>query len=127
VRQDGCAVLAPPFFLDEVVDQDDLAGAHGVQARPGALVVLDLVTARGPVVAVRNGAGTPVPLEGDPTRQPLRDRPRGEDCQVLQEVFDVVGRQQQFLQLGGRGERLERVSLTMASPAVPGAAAPSSM
>ena len=79
-----------------------MASRHGPVPWPYCI----LVTAHGPVIAVRDRVRTPISLEGDSTREPLRDRPHGEDCQVLQEVFEVLGRQQQFLQLGGCGESL---------------------
>ncbi len=64
------------------------------QMRWANAMLLYFVTVHGSVIAVRDRVQTPISLEGDSTREPLRDRPRGEDRQILQEVVEVLGRQQ---------------------------------
>ena len=76
-----------------------MVGAHGGQAGPVVVAVLDLVEVAGGVVAAGHGQRAAVSVHGDSAGQPAPDRVGGVAGELFEETGDVLGIEEQLAQL----------------------------
>ncbi|HEX4102765.1 MAG TPA: hypothetical protein VHY21_19850 [Pseudonocardiaceae bacterium] len=92
-------VGTPAVIVGQIGDTDGRAGAHGGQAGPVVMAVLDLVEGAGVGVAAGHGQRAAVAVHGDPAGQPAPDRVGGVAGKFVEEPGDVLGVEEQLAQL----------------------------
>ncbi len=93
------SVGIPAVIGGEIGDGDGCAGAHGGQAGPTVVVVLDFVEGAGVGVAAGYGERAAVAVHGDPAGQPGPDGVGGVTGEFFEEAGDVLGLEEQLLHL----------------------------